>query len=231
MSIPENSKLPGSSDTLHDHPVERHPVERHPFEPFLPAGAQMLFLGSFPPQPHRWCMPFYYPNWINDFWRIMGLIHFGDKDHFCHTREKRFDEQSIRQFCADAGLAFYDTACEVRRLRDNASDAFLEVVTPTDIPALLGLIPKCRMLITTGEKATSVVAGRFGCPVPAVGEYVDIGLDDSAHTGSCGIGPDGLVRNDPASFRQLRFWRMPSTSRAYPLPLERKAEIYRRLFI
>lgn len=30
----------------------------------------MLFLGSFPPQPHRWCMPFYYPNWINDFWRM-----------------------------------------------------------------------------------------------------------------------------------------------------------------
>ena len=105
--------------------MNARPVERHPFEPFLPAGAKMLFLGSFPPQPHRWCMPFYYPNWINDFWRIMGLIHFGDKDHFCLTTEKRFDEQSIRQFCTDAGLAFYDTACEVRRLRDNASDAYL----------------------------------------------------------------------------------------------------------
>ena len=35
----------------------------------------MLFLGSFPPQPKRWCMPFYYPNWLNDFWRILGLIH------------------------------------------------------------------------------------------------------------------------------------------------------------
>ena len=98
-------------------------TERHPFEPFLP---RMLFLGSFPPQPHRWSMPFYYPNWINDFWRIMGLIHFGDKDHFCIPAEKRFDEVLIRQFCAEEGLAFYDTACEVRRLRDNASDAFLE---------------------------------------------------------------------------------------------------------
>ena len=36
---------------------EQLPIERHPFEPFLPEGARMLFLGSFPPQPHRWRMP------------------------------------------------------------------------------------------------------------------------------------------------------------------------------
>ena len=55
-----------------------------------------------------------YPNWINDFWRIMGLIHFGDKLHFCVPGEKRFDEAAIRQFCTEAGLAFYDTATEVQ---------------------------------------------------------------------------------------------------------------------
>ena len=179
-------------------------TEKHPFEPFLPEGARILFLGSFPPQPHRWCMPFYYPNWINDFWRIMGLIHFGDKNHFCVPGEKRFDEALIRQFCLEAGLAFYDTACEVRRLRDNASDAFLEVVTPTNIPALLTQIPECHAIVTTGEKASTVVAETFGYLVPPVGWFVDIG--------------------------PIRFWRMPSTSRAYPLPLEKKAEAYRKLF-
>ena len=186
-------------------------TEKHPFEPFLPSGAHILFLGSFPPQQHRWCMPFYYPNWINDFWRIMGLIHFGDKLHFCVPGEKRFDEAAIRQFCTEAGLAFYDTATEVRRLRDNASDAFLEVVTPTDIPALLARIPECHTLVTTGEKASQIVADSFRCPVPPVGGYVDIVM--------------------PGSDREsLRFWRMPSTSRAYPLPLEKKTEAYRQLF-
>ena len=165
----------------------------------------MLFLGSFPPQEHRWCMPFYYPNWINDFWRIMGLIRFGDRAHFCVPGQKRFDESAIREFCADAGLAFYDTAREVRRLRDNASDAFLEVVTPTDIPALLARIPSCHTLVTTGEKASQIVAQTFGCQVPPVGGYVDVS--------------------------SLRFWRMPSTSRAYPLPLEKKVEAYRQLFL
>ena len=184
------------------------PTELHPFQPFLPVGARMLLLGSFPPQEKRWCMPFYYPNWTNDFWRIMGVIHFSDKDHFCIPREKCFDEEAIKAFCTQKGLAFYDTACEVRRLKDNASDAFLEVVTPTDIPALLRQSPDCDTLVTTGQKATEVVAERFGCGVPPVGGCVDIVIDG----------------------RNLRFWRMPSSSRAYPLPLEKKAEAYRRLF-
>lgn len=179
-------------------------IESHPFEPFLPSCARILFLGSFPPQPHRWSMPFYYPNWINDFWRILGLIFFGNKDHFCIPSEKRFDEELIRDFCTREGLAFYDTACEVRRLKDNASDAFLEVVTPTDIHTLLARIPDCHTLVTTGEKATEVVAAMLGCEVPPVGGHIDVA--------------------------SLRFWRMPSTSRAYPLPLEKKADAYRRLF-
>ena len=204
------------------------PIERHPFEPFLPDGARILFLGSFPPQPHRWCMPFYYPNWINDFWRIMGLIHFGDKSHFCVPGEKRFDEAAIRAFCTCEGLAFYDNATEVRRLKDNASDAFLEVVTPTDIPALLARIPSCHALVTTGEKASQIVAQTFSCPVPSVGEYADIILPGS---GSSFAGPlpsfAGLTGESP---RALRFYRMPSTSRAYPLSLEQKAAAYKSLF-
>ena len=137
----------------------------------------------------------------------MGLIFFYDKDHFCIPTKKLFNEVLIRRFCAKEGLAFYDTAFEIRRLKDNASDAFLEVVTPTDIPALLSQIPQCYTLVTTGEKASTIVAQTFGCIVPPV---------------------DGWIEINKAS---LRFWRMPSTSRAYPLPLEKKAEAYRQLFI
>ena len=191
-------------------------IEKHPFQPFLPENARILFLGSFPPQPHRWCMPFYYPNWINDFWRIMGLIHFRDKEHFCVPGEKRFDEAAIRVFCTDTGLAFYDTASEVRRLKDNASDAFLEVVTPTDIPALLARIPHCKMLVTTGEKASKIVAQTFKCAVPPVGGHTVIPSQPSVI---------------PSEAKEsITFWRMPSTSRAFPMKLEKKAEVYRQMF-
>lgn len=215
-------------------------TESHPFEPFLPPGARILFLGSFPPQPHRWCMPFYYPNWINDYWRIMGLIHFGDKNHFCVVGEKRFDEARIRDFCTSEGLAFYDTAREVRRLKDNASDAFLEVVTPTDIPALLAHIPDCHTLVTTGQKATELAAACLHCPLPPVGGYIDV-PEASASAGPTasenyfsGRYPKNqfpeTIATPTHTDASLRFWRMPSTSRAYPLPLDKKADAYRQLF-
>ena len=82
------------------------PIESHPFSPFLPPNGRMLFLGSFPPTANRWCMHFYYPNFINDFWRIMGHLFFDDRQHFVVDGEKRFDEAAIRAFSAEHGLAF-----------------------------------------------------------------------------------------------------------------------------
>ena len=41
-------------------------IEQHPLRPFLPEGAQVLMLGSFPPPRSKWSMDFFYPNYIND---------------------------------------------------------------------------------------------------------------------------------------------------------------------
>lgn len=57
-------------------------IEQHPLQPFLPPGTRLLMLGSFPPSRRRWCMDFFYPNFINDMWRIFGLVFFGDKERF-----------------------------------------------------------------------------------------------------------------------------------------------------
>ena len=153
-------------------------------------------------------MEFYYPNWINDFWRIIGLVFFGDKDRFVDIPAKSFKLQEIMDFCSDKGIALYDTATAVRRLKDNASDKFLEVVEPTDVGALLRIISGCEAVVTTGEKATETLCGLFDFPEPKVGEYSSFSFDG----------------------RPMRLYRMPSSSRAYPLPLPRKADAYRRLF-
>ena len=170
-------------------------------------------LGSFPPKKERWSMEFFYPNWINDMWRIMGHIFYGDREHFVAVgkngiKEKRFERDRCAGFAEEKGIAMYDTACEVRRLKDNASDKFLEIVTPTDITVLLEKIPECRAVVTTGQKATDVITGIFGCPEPPVGGWSEL----------------------KAGQRSIRFWRMPSSSRAYPLSLEKKAACYRIMF-
>lgn len=136
-------------------------IERHPLEPFLPANARLLMLGSFPPQKKRWSMEFYYPNWNNDMWRIVGLLFFNDKNHFLNETAKAFDKDRIIPFLQEKGIALFDTATAIRRLQDNASDKFLEVVEPTDIEGMLRRLPECKAIVTTGEKATETLCEQF----------------------------------------------------------------------
>ena len=102
--IPMNPHpLPPAGDIASPAAEDGLPVEAHPLPPFLPEGARILFLGSFPPPRKRWCMDFFYPNWTNDFWRIWGFLAAGDKDYFTVPGQKRFDRARIEQFCRRTG--------------------------------------------------------------------------------------------------------------------------------
>ena len=184
-------------------------IENHPLEPFVPPGARILFLGSFPPPRARWSMDFFYPNFNNDFWRVMGLVHFGDASHFIAPSGERFKYEAVIEFCRETGLAFFDTASKVRRLKDNASDAFLEILEPTDVGALLARLPDCHTIVTTGGKASEELGQQLNATVPVPGSCTEL----------------------TAYGRTLRWWRMPSTSRAYPLPLASKATAYAQLWL
>ncbi len=75
--------------------------------------------------------------------------------------------------------------------------------------SLLSHIPSCTQVVTTGGKASEELLVQTDAgAIPAVGTCT-----------ICHIGP-----------RKIRWWRMPSTSRAYPMKIERKAEHYRMIF-
>lgn len=185
--------------------AEQPPLEAHPFEPFLPIGGKVLIMGTFPPQPKRWAMEFYYPNRTNDFWFMMGLIFLGDKDALYDRKTRQFDLPGIKRLLEEKGIGLNDTGRTVRRLRDNASDKYLEIVDKVPLGELLVRMPRCHTVVTTGEKAAGVVAELTGTEAPKMGEMIR--------------SADGL-----------EIWRMPSTSRAYPLALEKKAEYYACMF-
>ncbi len=180
------------------------PVEHHPWEPYVPEDARVLLLGTFPPGSHRWSMDFYYPNATNDFWRIMGLIFDGDATSLYDKTTRSFRLGRIKSLLDLHGIALSDTVLDARRTRGTASDKDLEVVRMRDIPALAAKIRSLRAIATTGQKASEIVAAQTGTSVPSMG----------MHT----------------AFGKLEIWRMPSTSRAYPLALEAKAAYYRRFF-
>ncbi|ROV56071.1 uracil-DNA glycosylase family protein [Neisseria chenwenguii] len=185
-------------------------IETHPLPPFTPPNAKLLMLGSFPPPRARWKMEFYYPNFQNDMWRIFGLVFFGDKDYFVAEGGKAFRETLLREFLADKGIGVYDTAYQVRRLQGNASDKFLEVVEAVDLAALLDKMPLCRTVMTTGELATDTLLSLMPSETakPKIGAYSEAVFSD----------------------RHLRLYRLPSSSRAYPLALEKKAAAYGAFF-
>ncbi|MFY9116688.1 MAG: uracil-DNA glycosylase family protein [Bacteroidales bacterium] len=187
--------------------------ENHPLEPFLPPKARLLMMGSFPPPAARWSMDFYYPNFQNDMWRIVGYVFFNDKTYF--IRGKTFDKEGIKAFCTAKGIALYDTAHKIIREKGNASDKYLHVVEPVDLAGMLLRIPACTHVAVTGQKAAEILMQVLAGPgfeqtpdLPKVGESVPF------HYGA----------------RTLKLYRMPSTSRAYPMSLEKKAAFYEQLF-
>lgn len=182
-------------------------LESHPWPPFIPQGARILIMGTFPPGQHRWSMPFFYPNPINDFWRVIGLIYFDNKDKLYLPHLKTFDLEKIKNLLEERHIAMGDTGLEIRRLKGNAADKYLEIVTPIPLAEVLRKMPDCTAIATTGEKAAQVIAEITGTEVPKTGTYTETDFDG----------------------RHLRIYRMPSTSRAYPLSLVKKAEIYRKM--
>lgn len=142
-------------------------------------------------------------------WRIFGLCFFDDKDHFVLPDERKFDMQAIQQFLKVKGVAIFDTALRIRRTTGSASDKDLEIVTQADIDGMLTALPQCRAVLAAGQLATSVLKKHLHITGnQRMGSYVEFGFQK----------------------RTMRLYREPSSSRAYPMRLEKKAEYYRLMF-
>jgi len=152
-------------------------------------------------------MDFFYPNFTNDMWRIMGLCFAGDKNRFVDEQARTFRLDDILTLLRTRGIAIYDTATAVVRTQGTASDKDLQVVEPTPLDGLLARMPQLEAVVTTGEKATGLFTAHFGIPAPRVGTWVPFTFEG----------------------RELRLYRMPSSSRAYPMRVERKADYYRAM--
>lgn len=186
-------------------------IEEHPFSPLLPANATVMMMGTFPPKAEKRCMDFYYPNFQNDMWRIYGEIFFSNPLHFQVKDEKRFDSVKISQFVQQKGIALCPTVTKAIREHDNASDKFLKVVQAVNLSTVLPQVPNCQWLFTTGGKATDILLDMLPTKIksPKTNEWIDYSYNNY----------------------QLKLYRLPSTSRAYPLSFAKKVEAYRQFFL
>ena len=192
-------------------------IETHPFPPVLPPHASVMLMGTFPPPPDKHCMAFHYPNFQNDMWRVYGLVFFNDAAHFQAASGKSFDADKIKAFLWERGIASCPTVNKAIRLQNNAADDALQVVESVDLTAVLAQVPQVKHLATTGGKATEILLQKWcehnasslkKAKLPKTNETIDYVFAD----------------------RQLTLTRLPSTSRAYPLALAKKAAAYARFF-
>lgn len=121
---------------------------------------------------------------------------------------KAFDPDKIRAFLSKAGIALGPTVLRAQREKGNASDKFLHIVEEADLGTMLSRLPHCRRLVTTGEKATEIVLHQCTEPpkLPRTNTTVPIRLGG----------------------KRYELTRLPSSSRAYPMKLEKKAECYKK---
>lgn len=185
-------------------------IEKHPFPPVLPKDATIMMMGTFPPTSDKWAMPFHYPNFYNDMWRIYGLVFFNDVDHFRLGEHKCFDKERIIQFMHQRGIASCPTVRSAIREQGNAADKHLTVIEAVDLDAILNQVPNVHTIFTTGGKATEILLSLLQNPttLPKTNQHIDY----------------------PYHAKHLTLYRLPSTSRAYPMSLTKKAEAYRQFF-
>lgn len=184
-------------------------IETHPFEPWLPSNAKLLLLGTFPPAPKRWCMEWYYPNYTNDMWRIFGYVFFEDKKYFVDEANKTYKLDLLRTFLKDKGIAIFDTALRIRRTTGTASDKDLEIVEPADLDHMLRVLPQCKAVLAAGQLATKVFTDHYQIDARKMkmGDYKEFTFEG----------------------RTIRLYREPSSSRAYPMKVEKKVEYYKQM--
>ena len=200
-------------------------IETHPFAPVLPPNATVMMMGTFPPTADKWAMSFHYPNFYNDMWRIYGSVFFDDVNYFRVGDEKRFDPERIRDFLWDRGIASCPTVKQAIRETGNASDKNLTVVTPVDLDLILPQVPKITTLFTTGGKATEVLLNLLETPLakskyPKTNQSIDYPYQWH----------DVDKNSSNEQVNDLTLYRLPSTSRAYPLALDKKVAAYRSFF-
>ena len=101
-------------------------IETHPFKPFIPSGATVLIVGSFPGRDitqgnipnDKW----FYGTKRNQFWDIISSV-YGTQLKTTEDKKELFNK---------AGIAIADMFLTIKRKDENNSDMSLEVVTYND---------------------------------------------------------------------------------------------------
>jgi len=133
--------------------IELHKVNHDAVPPFLPPGAKVLLLGSFPSEKSRE-EHFYYMHPTNRFYRVLESLF--------HVKSLSMIEDR-KAFLQAHHIALYDvlSSCEIYR----SQDATIQNPRPLDLASIRNQVPTIQEIGTTGKTAATYFR-RFFPDVP-----------------------------------------------------------------
>jgi G:T/U-mismatch repair DNA glycosylase len=131
--------------------------EIHPWSRYIPAGAETVIIGTFPPTRRNWSFEFFYPNKNNYFWKIIARI--ASRPLLYVSGEEAVNER--RELLNRLKLGVSDMGQIIRRKTDSSLDENLEIVAYMDIFKLLEENPSVRKLVFTSSSGKSSAIGWF----------------------------------------------------------------------
>lgn len=131
--------------------------EIHPWGSYVPEGAKIIIIGTFPPTLRNWSYDFFYPNRNNYFWRIMSRIAGSPLQYFSGAEAVEERKNILNRL----GVGVSDMGKIIRRTDENSSDENLEIVEYMDISGILEENPLLRKIIFTSSTGKSSAIGWF----------------------------------------------------------------------
>ncbi len=135
----------------------------HPFEPFIPANATRLIIGTIPPE--RFCIEgkelnsndvkFYYGSDDNSFWKIIGEDILKKPFENGHASDKPIQQR--KKYLTEMNLGITDIVSSCNRKNHSSTDKDLMDIEHKDLRAILEENPQIDTLIYTSGFVKSQV--------------------------------------------------------------------------
>ena len=137
---------------------------------------------------------------------LLGTFPPAPKQYFVDEENKTYKLELLKTFLKEKGIAIFDTALRIRRTTGTAADKDLEIVEPADLDGMLRVLPECKAVLAAGQLATKVFTDHYQIDARKMkmGDYKEFSFEG----------------------RTLKLYREPSSSRAYPMKVEKKSEYY-----
>jgi G:T/U-mismatch repair DNA glycosylase len=118
-----------------------------------------LILGSFPPHPGKWAYPFYYPNRLNRFWKILA-----DLAGIALLSGKGEDQQAVEERYAimlKLEVGVQNLGYEINRKGKSALDTDIQIISFHDIVGIIETHPELERILLPGYSAFHSTARSF----------------------------------------------------------------------